>query len=122
MREGLLVVACIALLMAAAGLLLWQWAKRRQVRQATDRHLSQQILATGAATTIPMPVRDLPGESATSTLTTDPWLESEAATAAAVPSSMLERAFPAWLAGVVEPRTVALALTAIVGICLLIGA
>lgn len=121
MREALLVVACIALLMAAAGLLLWQWAKRRQVRQATERHLNQQILATGTATAVPMPVRDLPGEGAASTLMTDPWLESEAATAAAAPASLLERALPGWLVGVIEPRTVVFALLAIVGLCVLVG-
>jgi len=50
-REGLLVVACIALVLAAAGLLMWQWAKTRQARQATERHLNQQILASATAAT-----------------------------------------------------------------------
>jgi tight adherence protein B len=121
-REALLVVACIALLMAATGLLLWQWAKRRQVRLAMERHLSQQILATGTTTAVPMPVRDLPGESVTSGLMTDPWLESEAASAAAVPASLLERAMPAWLVGVIEPRTIVFALAVIAGLCMLTAA
>ena len=55
MREGLLVIAVIALLAAAAGLLLWQWAKKRQVRQAAERHLRQQILASGSPAT-PVPI------------------------------------------------------------------
>ncbi|WP_285413411.1 type II secretion system F family protein [Variovorax sp. efr-133-TYG-130] len=113
MREALLIVACIALLMAAAGLMLWQWAKNRQVRLATERHLSQQILATSTATTpIPMPVRDreLPGEGMSSTLTTDPWLDTSPATTEAAQASLLERAMPTWLVGVVQPRTVVISL------------
>lgn len=124
-REALLVVTCIALLMAAAGLILWQWAKARQVRLATERHLSQQILATSTATTaIPMPIRDreLPGEGLASTLTTDPWLESETTTAAATPANLLERAMPGWIVGVVEPRTIAFALVASIVLCALTGA
>ena len=39
-REALLVALCIALLMAAAGLLLWQWGKNRQVRLAPGRDLA----------------------------------------------------------------------------------
>lgn len=124
MREALFIVACIALLMAAAGLMLWQWAKARQTRLATERHLSQQILATSTATTaIPMPIRDreLPAEGMTSTLTTDPWLESGTATADAAQTSLLERAMPSWLVGVVEPRVIALALAVIVALSVLVG-
>ncbi|ODU16358.1 MAG: secretion system protein [Variovorax sp. 67-131] len=123
-REALLIVACIALLMAAAGLMLWQWARNRQVRLATERHLSQQILATSTATTaIPMPVRDreLPGEGMSSTLTTDPWLDTSPPTTEATRTGLLERAMPGWLVGVVEPRTIALALAAVVAISILTG-
>ncbi|WP_418116097.1 type II secretion system F family protein [Variovorax sp. NFACC27] len=130
MREALLVALCIALLMAAAGLLLWQWAKNRQVRLATERHLDQQIQATAAAsasasaanaTPIPMPLRDLASDGLASGLTTDPWLATEAATAAPVRASLLERAIPGWMMGVVEPRTIAFTLGVIAGICLLVG-
>lgn len=125
MREALLVVACIALLLAAAGLLLWQWAKNRQERQATGRHLSQQIQATAAAaanaTPIPMPLRDLPGDGLASSLTTDPWLDNEAAPAAAERTSLLERATPGWMVGVIEPRIIVFALAAIAGAFLLVG-
>jgi tight adherence protein B len=124
-REALLVVACIALLLAAAGLLLWQWAKNRQERQATGRHLSQQIQATAAAaanaTPIPMPLRDLPGDGLASSLTTDPWLDNEAAPAAAERTSLLERATPGWMVGVIEPRIIVFALAAIAGAFLLVG-
>lgn len=124
MREALLVAFCIALLLAAAGLLLWQWAKNRQGRQATERHLSQQIQASAAAADaapIPMPLRDMPTDGLVSGLTTDPWLDAGATPAAPVRTSLLERAIPGWMMGVVEPRTIVFALAVIAGICLLIG-
>jgi len=125
-HEALLVALCIALLMAAAGLLLWQWAKNRQVRLATERHLDQQIQATAAAsatdaTPIPMPLRDLASDGLASSLTTDPWLATEAAAVAPVRTSLIERAIPGWMVGVVEPRTIVFALGIIAGICLLVG-
>jgi tight adherence protein B len=123
-REVLLAVACVALLLAAAGLLLWQWAKGRQARQATERHLNQQILATStatAATAVPMPLRDLPGEGLASSLTTDPWFDGGAGSTTPARTGLLERAIPGWMVGVIEPRTVVFALIAIVVICLLVG-
>jgi tight adherence protein B len=114
----LLTVACIALLLAAAGLLLWQWAKGRQARQAAARHLDQQILAsTAAAVQTPMPLRDLPSDA----LMTDPWLETEASAAASEPAGLLEKAMPDWLIGVIEPRTVVLGFVAIVVLVALAG-
>lgn len=122
MREVLLTVACIALLMAAAGLLLWQWAKSRQSRQATERHLSQQIKAGSSATTpIPMPLRDLPvSEGLASGLTTDPWLETEA-TSGTARTGLLDKVLPDWLVGVVDPRTVVLTIAGIAALCILAG-
>jgi tight adherence protein B len=123
-HEVLLAVACVALLLAAAGLLLWQWAKNRQMRQATERHLNQQILATNTAATasaIPMPMRDLPGEGLASSLTTDPWFDGEAASANATRTGLLERVIPGWMVGVIEPRTIVFALAIIAGLGLLVG-
>jgi tight adherence protein B len=123
-REALLVVACIALLLAAAGLLLWQWARNRQGRLATERHLNQQIQATAAAadaTPIPMPLRDVAGDGLVSGLTTDPWLDAGATPAAPVRTSLIERAIPGWMVGVVEPRTIVFTLAVIAAICLLVG-
>ncbi|MDQ0044895.1 type II secretion system F family protein [Variovorax boronicumulans] len=123
MREALLVVACIALLMAAAGLLLWQWAKKRQVRQAAERHLRQQILASSSpAMPVPMPVRDMPASELPSGLTTDPWLETDATSKATVPVGIFDKVLPGRLVGVVEPRTVALGLAVIVVLSLVAGA
>jgi len=124
-HEVLLAVGCIALLLAAAGLLLWQWAKHRQARQATERHLNQQILATATAadaTPIPMPLRDLPTDGLVSGLTTDPWLNSDAGAATAAPQSLLERSLPDWLVGVIDPRAAALAMVGVVTLCALTGA
>ena len=111
MAKVLLTVACVALLLAAAGLLLWQWAKGRQARQAAGRHLNQQILAsTAAAVQTSMPLRDLPSDA----LMTDPWLETDASAAASEPPGLLEKAMPHWLIGVIEPHMAALGLIAIV--------
>ncbi|BEP50690.1 MULTISPECIES: type II secretion system F family protein [Variovorax] len=118
MAKVLLTVACIALLLAAAGLLLWQWAKGRQARQAAARHLDQQILAsTAAAVQTPMPLRDLPSDA----LMTDPWLETEASAAASEPAGLLEKAMPDWLIGVIEPRMVVVGFVAIVVLTALAG-
>ena len=118
MAKVLLTVACIALLLAAAGLLLWQWAKGRQARQAATRHLNQQILAsTAAAASLPIPLRDLPSDG----LMADPWLETDASAAASEPAGLLEKAMPDWLIGVIEPRTAALGLVAIVVLSVLAG-
>ncbi|MDP9968021.1 tight adherence protein B [Variovorax paradoxus] len=118
MAKVLLTVACVALLLAAAGLLLWQWAKGRQARQAASRHLDQQILAsTAAAVQTPMPLRDLPSDA----LMTDPWLETDASAAASEPVGLLEKAMPDRLIGVIEPRVVALGLVAIVVLAALAG-
>lgn len=118
MAKVLLTVACIALLLAAAGLLLWQWAKARQTRQAAGRHLNQQILAsTAAAVQAPMPLRDLPSDG----LMTDPWLETDASAAASDPAGIVEKAMPDRLIGVIEPRVFALGLAAVVALAALAG-
>ncbi len=123
MREGMLVVACIALLMAAVGLMLWQWAKVRQARQATERHLNQQILASAAgAAAAPQPSRDVPSDGFVAGTLKDPWLETEASAAAkAAPTGLLQRALPDRLAGVIEPRSAALAIIAILALASLAG-
>ncbi|MEZ2298042.1 type II secretion system F family protein [Variovorax sp. RCC_210] len=123
MREGLLVVFCIALLFAAGGLLLWQWAKARQARQATERHLNQQILASAAGSAAaPSLSREMPGEGFVAGVMKDPWLEGEASAAAkAIPTGLLERALPDRLAGVIEPRSAALAIGAILALASLAG-
>ena len=126
MREALLIVACIALLLAAGGLLLWQWARNRQTQQATGRHLEQQILASSAdmalpAAAVPMPLRDAPSESFIPGITSDPWLQTEATASAAPRKSLMETILPEWLLGVISPKVATLAAIGILVLCLLAG-
>jgi len=118
-REGLLVIACVALLMAAAGLMLWQWAKGRQGRQATERHLAQRIQAS-LVPEVPvlMPLRDAPPAG----LTSDPWLETGADTAGLPHKNRLDALLPSWLDGVIKVRTAALVIAFILLISALTGA
>jgi len=111
----LLGVAVVALLLAACGLFLWQWAKKRQTQHAVGRHLDQQIRA-GTDAPAPMAFSAMPPAraaesmgSSVSELTTDPWLETEAmAAAAARPKRWLDRAMPGWLVGVIDARVLVL--------------
>jgi len=121
-RDVLLVVACLALLLAAAGLLLWQWARSRQVRQATGRHLDQQILASTAdAASLPIPLRDLASDSLMTGVTTDPWLDTGASAAAAAPVGLFDKLLPGWLVGVIDARMAAFGLGGIVALAALAG-
>src|SRR5687767_875672 len=120
----LLAVACLALLFAAAGLLLWQWAKGRQARQAAARHLNQQIQAStgdGAPAPMHIPLRDPANDNLMAGVTSDPWLNADAGTPAAAPSGLLEKALPEWLIGVIAPRTAALGLATVVAAAALAG-
>lgn len=127
MREALLIVTCIALLLAAGGLLLWQWAKGRQIRQATGRHLEQQILASSSvdaaspAVNLPIPLREPPSESFVPGVTSDPWLHTETSVSAPPRKGLMETVLPEWLLGVISPKVAALAVTGIVVLCLLGG-
>ncbi|MDQ0568404.1 tight adherence protein B [Variovorax paradoxus] len=124
MREMLLAVAGLALLLAAGGLLLWQWAKGRQARQAAARHLNQQIQASTGADAparMPMPLRDPANDNLMASVISDPWLNADAGTAAAAPAGLLEKALPEWLIGVIAPRTAALGLAVIAAAAALAG-
>lgn len=129
MREsGLLGIAVTALLLAACGLFLWQWAKKRQARDTVGRHLDHQIQA-GTATSTPAPFSAQPParaaepiSSLVSGLITDPWLETEATAAAATrPKRWLDRAVPAWLVGAVAPRVLVLGVAIVAALSLAVG-
>jgi len=123
-REILLVVICFALLFAAAGLLLWQWAKSRQSQQVAGRHLNQQILAGTAAAVAParMAPRSQPSDGFLTGVTTDPWLETGTTDAGGASSARLfEKALPGWLVGVVDPRVALLGLVVILVIAAVAG-
>lgn len=129
MREVVLLgIAVAALLLAACGLFLWQWAKKRQAQHAIERHLDQQIRAgTGAPTpaafsAIPPARAAEPIGGLSSGLTTDPWLETEAAAAAAArPKRWLDRVMPGWLVGVVEPQVLVLGFLGAVALSVVAG-
>ncbi|WP_447747054.1 type II secretion system F family protein [Variovorax boronicumulans] len=129
MREVVLLgVAVAALLLAACGLFLWQWAKKRQTQHAVGRHLDQQIRA-GTGTPAPATFSAIPTARAaepigglSSGLTTDPWLETEAtAAAAARPKRWLDQIMPGWLVGVVDPQVLVLGFLAVVALSLVAG-
>ncbi|BEP37338.1 type II secretion system F family protein [Variovorax sp. V59] len=126
MREALLIVTCIALLLAAGGLLLWQWAKNRQTQQATGRHLEQQILASNADVTaappnVQTPLRDTPSDSFIPGITSDPWLQTEATATAAPRKSLMETILPEWLLGIIPPKVATFAAIGILVLSLLAG-
>lgn len=128
MREVILLGATVvALLMAAFGLLLWQWARKRQSRQTVSRHLDLQIHASNkapanSATPAPAPGRrDASVESLTTGLMSDPWLQTDGVAAATQRKGWLETAMPGWLLGVLEPKTLALVVGAVVVVSIVIG-
>jgi len=119
-REALLIVTGIALLMAAVGLLLWQWARSRQSRQAVERHLAQRIQAEEKAP-LPIPLREASSSDLTSALTPDPWLETGTGLPPEPQKSHFETLLPSWLHGVIQTRTAVLAVVAIAVLSLLAG-
>jgi tight adherence protein B len=128
-RETMMLgIAVVALLLAACGLLLWQWAKKRQAQGAVERHLDQQILATkNASASTPFSAAPsgrpiAPVDNLTTGLSTDPWLETEATTGTAARSKhWLDRVMPSWLVGVIELRTLILGIAIIIALALTIG-
>lgn len=124
MREVVLLgVAVGALLLAACGLFLWQWAKGRQTRHAMGRHLDQQIRA-GMGESAAASFSAAPSAGTTepiSHLAANPWLETETASAVTNTQRRLDRAMPGWLVGVIEPRTLALGILLIVALSLIAG-
>ncbi|CAN7603387.1 type II secretion system F family protein [Variovorax paradoxus] len=109
MREALLIVMCLALLLAAAGIFLWQWAKGRQRREAAQRHLAQQIESKQ------MPVEGASSPPSTSFIDSstyggnvDPWMNANAEPSVQVQKSKLQSLMPSWLEGAVAARTIVL--------------
>ncbi|KPU89168.1 secretion system protein [Variovorax paradoxus] len=116
MREGLLIVAALALLLAAGGLLLWQWSTSLQRRRVSGRYVAQQLQpkpAPGAS----MPAPAQASAAMATGLLTDPWAEAAAAEVAATPRKNWTQALvPGWLEGVVSSRVLVLGAVAIVAL------
>lgn len=114
-REALLIVICLALLLAAAGILLWQWAKGRQGRQDAQRYLAQQIEAKPAPVEVALASpRTSFIDSSSTGADADPWMSTSADTPVQARKGPLQALLPSWLEGVVTARTIALVVLAIV--------
>lgn len=116
MGKSLLIVACVALLLAAAGLLLWQWALTRQARRLAGEHLKQQINASFSSE---MPVLAPPRTDTAPALVgiplSDPWAEAAATESASAPSkSRVEALIPEWLEGAANTRMTLISVAAII--------
>ncbi|WP_304307799.1 type II secretion system F family protein [Pseudacidovorax intermedius] len=131
-RIGLLLLAAVALMLAAAGLLLWQWAASRQGRAAAARHLGEQLAgladndavprARQAPLSTPASAQPLAAAPAEGTLV-DPWAATtEAATAAnSSGRGRLDELLPPWLQGAVSAPQLGLGALALVILVSLAG-
>jgi tight adherence protein B len=121
--EILLAVLCLALLLAAAGILLWQWARGRQERQAVQRHLAQQLetQAVPVEAVLSSPRTsfiDAPGSG----MAPDPWMNAAGeAPVAPVRKARLQALMPSWLEGAVSANVLLLVLLLIVALSAVAG-
>ncbi len=104
MSEGLLVLTILALLMAAAGLLLWGYSTRRQARQSVRRHLEERLA--------PAPAQVSLSELRFGT----PALEDDATE---LPAGLDRLPVPAWAQGAITPSMLYGGLAAMAGLFLL---
>ncbi|MGF6527811.1 type II secretion system F family protein [Variovorax sp. PvP013] len=81
MRSAPWAFAAFVLLLGALGLVLWQWAARRQLRRATSRHLAERI-AAGLVAGAPR-AGDVRRGAPAAGLPRDPWASLPMAGAAA---------------------------------------
>ncbi|KQX24695.1 type II secretion system F family protein [Variovorax sp. Root434] len=119
MDEILLGMACLALLLAAAGILLWQWARGRQERRAAYRHLAQQLEAKAVAVAVEASLSASPRASFIDTpgsgIAADPWMNA-GGEPPPVPTNKarLQALLPSWLEGAVSIQAIALGALVIV--------
>lgn len=117
MSEVLLVLAAIALLLIASGLMLWQWASGRQAKRVTGEYLAQQIRGGVARDEPHLDERRSPAASGAAPAApasatpgmVDPWLDPTAETVAARRAGLGAFSLPGWLLGAVTPQALALA-------------
>lgn len=110
MPDAFFVVASLALLLVAAALLLWQWAARRQSRDAASQHLAQQM---AERLTREDPAFDL-RRSAPASVTVDPWMNVQTDAPTQRKTGLAALTLPGWLQGTVTAQ--ALALGAVIGL------
>jgi tight adherence protein B len=121
--EAQLAVLCLALLLAAAGVLLWQWARGLQQRQVIHRHLAQQLEARPVpAETAPSSPRTSFIDSPANGMAADPWMNaSSAVPGTAARKDRLQGLMPSWLEGAISVNLVALVGLLIVILCAMTG-
>ncbi len=128
-RIGLLLLAAMALMLAAAGLLLWQWAATRQSRAVAARHLDEQLAGLAADGGAPRARAAsaaagtaAPAATAADGALVDPWAGAED-TPLATPTvrGRLDALLPAWLQGAVSPPQFGLGLLALAVLVALAG-
>ncbi|CAN5324739.1 hypothetical protein BH10PSE18_BH10PSE18_20770 [soil metagenome] len=108
MPRGLIIVAMVAMLMAAAGLMLWQWAVARQARKLAAKHLAQQMNERLTREETAFDIRR--ARSTTTSSMSDPWAAAAAVEASAIArKSLIDRVpLPTWLRGAVTARALVL--------------
>lgn len=118
MREGFLIPASIALLLAAAALLLWHWAGRRQARQMAGRHVGEQMHKRGTADE---PAFDARRSATPANAVTDPWMMTSV-TPTTHKTGLNAVELPGWLENVATAKGLATGVAVILVVCALIFA
>lgn len=98
-------LGAVALLLAAAGLMLWQWAAARQARRIAAKHLEQQMKERIVREQAAFDIR----KTRSGTLSGDPWATSTApeSTATSRKTGLAAIPLPIWLQGVVSAQILA---------------
>ncbi|WP_219219809.1 type II secretion system F family protein [Variovorax boronicumulans] len=116
--KAFLIPAILALLLAAAALMLWHWAGRRQGRLIADRHVGAQVHKRAAGDE---PAFDVRRSAAPANAMTDPWLMT-GTTPTARKTGLDAIVLPGWLDSVATTHGLAAGLGVVLMICVVIFA
>lgn len=116
--EAFLIPASLALLLAAAALMLWHWAGRRQARQAATRHVGEQVQKRGVGDE---PVFDVRRSTAPANAMTDPWMMTGIAPTARK-TGLDAIVLPGWLDNIATVQGLAVGIAIILVVCTVIFA
>ncbi|MGJ7543518.1 type II secretion system F family protein [Variovorax sp. LT1R16] len=114
--EAFLIPASLALLLAAAALMLWHWAGRRQARQAATRHVGEQVHKRGAGDE---PAFDVRRGAAPASAMTDPWMMTGVAPTARK-TGLDAIVLPGWLDNIATVQGLAVGVAVILVVCAVI--
>ena len=104
MSEAFFVTASLALLLAAIALVMWQWAARRQARDAASKYLVQQLQERIAREEAAFASRR---SSVSAGVMVDPWMKVPAGVQTQRKIRLAPISLPGWLEGAVTPRLLA---------------